>query len=60
MDNPEFYDLMYELLDVADIAEPVMNLINRLPASPLQVKRILNLVGVKNTSNPDWKSILDT
>lgn len=60
MDNAEFYDIMYGLLDVSVLADSVMNLLNRLPASPLLVKRILNLEGVKNTQNPEWNSILDT
>lgn len=49
MDNAEFYDIMYGLLDVSVLADPVMNLLNRLPASPLLLKRILSLEGVKNT-----------
>lgn len=60
MDNSEFYELMYDLLDVQELSESVMNLLNRLPASPHLVKKILNLEGVKNTQNADWTSLLGT
>jgi hypothetical protein len=59
MDNPEFYELMYDLLGVEELSETVMNLLNRLPASPLLVKRILNLEGVKNSASPNWSALFD-
>lgn len=60
MDNPEFYDLMYTLLDTNELSESVMNLLNRLPASPMLVQRILNLEGVRGTENAKWSELLDT
>lgn len=60
MENPEFYDLMYTLLDTNELSESVMNLLNRLPASPMLVQRILNLQGVRGSENANWNQLLDT
>jgi hypothetical protein len=60
MENPGFYELMYTLIDVEELSEAVMNLLNRLPASPVLVNKILNLESVKNSANPNWKALLDT
>lgn len=48
MENASYYDLLYSLLDCASLSESVMSLLNRLPASPELLKRILNLEGVRD------------
>jgi len=59
---PELYDLLFSLLDTDNntTSSEAMKLLNRLPASPELVKKILSLQGVKGISNPDWNGILCT
>ncbi|KAL4448730.1 hypothetical protein ABPG74_012819 [Tetrahymena malaccensis] len=60
MKNPQCYEILMKILDNDQVSESAINLLNRLPASPDLVRKVLNLEGVKGNNNPDWSLILDT
>ncbi|KAL4498387.1 hypothetical protein ABPG72_013193 [Tetrahymena utriculariae] len=60
MKNPKCYEVLMKILDNDQVSESAINLLNRLPASPDLVRKVLNLEGVKGNNDPDWSLILDT
>ncbi|EAS02785.2 ubiquitin carboxy-terminal hydrolase (macronuclear) [Tetrahymena thermophila SB210] len=60
MKNPQCYEVLMKILDNEQVSENAINLLNRLPASPDLVRKVLNLEGVKGNNQPDWSLILDT
>ncbi|EGR29288.1 ubiquitin carboxyl-terminal hydrolase family protein, putative [Ichthyophthirius multifiliis] len=60
MQNYSFYNLLFSLLDINEVAEQVKSLLNRLPISPEIMNKVVNLEGVKQVKDRNWNQIFDT
>jgi len=58
--NPEFYEIVLSLLDNEKLKIDAITLLKRLPASPVLVKEIINLKGIKKETNSEVEPLLHT
>ena len=59
--NLEYFHSIFSLLDCGgQVANEAWKLLNRLPTSPEIFENILMLKGVKDASDRDWSSLLDS